>query len=306
MVILKKTLLITGASGYLGSHLAHRLVADGHVVGIIRRATSSLDRIVGILDKIKIFDVERVHEPFEALGRVDAVIHTATNYGRRGEPVTSVFEANSAFPLRLLEAAISNDVKMFINADTSLDPYLNAYTLSKHQFKEWGCHLARDGRYRFVNLRLEHMYGATDDPAKFATYVVRACIGNMPELKLTKGEQFRDFIYINDVVDAYVSILNCPTMIGGDYIDIDVGSGVAVTIREFAELVKTITGASTRLDFGALPYREHETMFGKADTSRLCTLGWERKHDLRTGLEKMIAAERSLLSLVEKSVKGLL
>jgi nucleoside-diphosphate-sugar epimerase len=300
-VILKKTLLITGASGYLGSHLAHRFVADGHVVGIIRRATSSLDRIVGILDKIRIFDVERVHEPFEALGRVDAVIHTATNYGRRGEPVTSVFEANSAFPLRLLEAAISNDVKMFINADTSLDSCLNAYTLSKHQFKEWGRHLARDGRYHFVNLRLEHMYGANDDPAKFSTYVVRACIGNMPELKLTKGEQFRDFIYINDVVDAYVCILNGPTMIGGDYVDIDVGSGVAATIREFAELVKIMTGASTRLNFGAIPYREHETMFGKADTSRLYAMGWESRHDLRAGLEKMIAAERSLLLLAEKS-----
>lgn len=299
---MRKTLLITGATGYLGSHLAHRFVADGHVVGIFRRATSSLDRLVDILDKIRIFDVERLHEPFETLGRVDAVIHTATNYGRHGEQASSVFEANTVFPLRLLDVARCHDVKMFINTDTVLDPSLNAYTLSKHQFKEWGRRFARDGLICFTNLRLEHMFGAGDDPSKFTTHVVRACIGNTPELKLTKGEQSRDFIYINDVVDAYVSVLNGLAMIEGGYVDIDVGAGVAVTIREFVELVKTMTGASTCLNFGALPYRVNETMFGKADTSRLRALGWENRHDLRAGLEKTIAAERSLLSVVERSV----
>lgn len=290
-----KTLLITGATGYLGSHLVRRFVADGHVVGIVKRATSSLDRIVDMLDKIRIFDVERLHEPFEALGQVDTVIHTATSYGRHNEQVTTVFEANTSFPLRFLQAAMRYDVKTFINTDTVLDPSLNAYTLSKHQFQEWGRQFARDGRIRFVNLRLEHMYGAADDPTKFITHVVRTCIGNAPELRLTKGEQKRDFIYIDDVVAAYTVVLDRLSELEPGFTEIDVGSGRAVSIREFVETVHRLTGAATRLEFGALCYRANEAMFSQADTTRLCELGWRYRYDLTAGLLKMIEGERKLL-----------
>lgn len=304
MITAKKTLLITGATGYLGSHLVRRFIADGHVVGIIRRATSSLERLADILDKIRIFDIERLHEPFAALGRIDAVIHTATNYGRHGEHVMSVFEANTAFPLQLLEAAMHRGVKMFVNTDTVLDPALNAYALSKHQFTEWGRRLARDGRMHFINLRLEHMYGAADDPAKFATYVVRACLNNAPELKLTKGEQKRDFIYIDDVLDACAVVLERVSEPEPGFTEIGVGSGRAVSIREFVETVHRLTGASTRLEFGALRYRANEAMLSQADTTRLCELGWRCRYDLTAGLLEMIEGERKLLVGVAMAKEG--
>jgi nucleoside-diphosphate-sugar epimerase len=292
-----KTLLITGATGYLGSHLAHRFVADGHVVGIIKRTTSSLVRIADILDKIRVFDVERLHESFEALDQIDAVIHTATNYGRRGEQASSVLDANTAFPLRLLEAAMRHDVKLFINTDTVLDPALNAYTLSKHQFKEWGHRFARNDQIRFTNLRLEHVFGAGDDPEKFTTHVVRTCICNAPELKLTKGEQMRDFVYIDDVVDAYAIVLERLSEPETSFIELDVGSGRAVSIREFVETVHRLTGATTRLEVGALSYRENEKMLSQASTAELNALGWKCRHDLVSGLSKMISGERRFLGV---------
>ena len=59
----------------------------------------------------------------------------------------------------------------------------------------------------FINMRLEHFYGPGDADSKFTAHVMNSCLRNVPELKLTLGEQRRDFFYIEDVVSAYLIIL---------------------------------------------------------------------------------------------------
>ena len=296
-----RTLLITGATGFLGSHLVRKFLNDGWDVAILKRPASNLNRIADVLDRLHVFDVDSLNEPFVTLGHVDVVIHTATNYGQYGEPTSSIFEANTAFPLRLLEALTRHGTGAVINTDTVLDPMLNAYALSKHQFKQWGQQFARDGRCRFVNLRLEHMYGAGDDPTKFTTHVIRACLDNAPELRLTLGEQKRDFIHVDDAVDAYAVVIDRLLELAPGFNELDVGSGRAVTIREFVETVRCLTDATTQLEFGALPYRLNEPMFSQANTTPLTTLGWTNHYDLAAGLAKTIKSERSLAARINKN-----
>lgn len=296
-----KTLLITGATGFLGSHLVRRFVADGWNVAILKRPASNLNRIADILDRLHVFDVDCLNELFVTLGHVDAVIHAATNYGRYGEPASSIFEANTTFPLRLLEAVTRNGTGAFINTDTVLDPLLNAYALSKHQFKQWGQQLADDGRFRFINLRLQHMYGVGDDPTKFTTHVIRSCLENAPELRLTLGEQKRDFIHVDDAVDAYAVVIDRLLELAPGFNELDVGSGRAVTIREFVETVRRLTDAITELEFGALPCRPNEPMFLQANTTLLTALGWTNHYELAAGLAQTIKSERSLAARINKN-----
>ena len=136
-----------------------------------------------------------------------AVVHTATCYGRNRETPLEVFEANLKFPLDLLEKAALFSTDTFFNTDTILYKYLNGYSLSKHQFVEWGKQYADEHKIKFCNIKLEHMYGPGDDDSKFTTYVINSCLNNVPEVKLTLGEQERDFIYIDDVVSAYQLLL---------------------------------------------------------------------------------------------------
>lgn len=299
-----KTLLVTGATGFLGSHLIRRFVADGHTVAILKRPASSLNRIADILDRLHVFDVGCLNELFVTLGHVDVVIHAATNYGRHGESMSAIFEANTAFPLHLLEAVIRHGTGAFINTDTVLGPMLNAYALSKHQFKQWGQQFTRDGQFRFINLRLEHMYGAGDDPTKFTTHVIRAFLDNTPELKLTLGEQKRDFIHIDDTVDAYAVVIDRLLKFDHGFSEFEVGSGHAITIREFVETVRDLTSATTQLEFGALPYRTNEVMFSQADTTKLHKLGWTSRFDLAAGLTKMINGERRIAAYVNKNTEN--
>ena len=288
-------ILVTGATGFLGSHLVKALLDEGHLVIILKRSFSDTGRIADILPRLTSYDLDRcsLEEPFEEQGKIDAIIHAATCYGRSGESVSEIFESNAAFPLRLLETAVSFATDTFFNADTSLDRFLNPYSLAKKQFADWGRLFACQGRIRFVNVELEHFYGAGDDASKFLTHVIDSCLDNVPELPLTAGAQRRDFIHIDDVVAAYLLLLKNNSGSGQAFQEYDLGSGEAIGLRELVETVHRLAGSNTRLNFGALPYRDNEVMESHADISSLLALGWSCKVSLADGLRKTIEEEAS-------------
>lgn len=291
---MKKRILITGVTGFLGCHLAKALLAIGYEVVALKRKSSSLRRVESIVSDIVFFDIEGLDfdNLFRDCGKIDTIIHTATCYGRNNESVSEIFAANTEFPLRLLDAGNRAGVRVFLNTDTILDKYLNLYALSKNQLLQWGKFFSMHEEIRFGNIRLEHFYGPDDDPTKFSTYVINSCLDNVPELKLTKGEQKRDFIYIDDVVSAYMVLLERMDSCNSAFVEFDVGSGQSVSIRAFVETVHRLAASTTHLAFGALPYREGEVMHSEADISGLSALGWHCRYDIETGLKQVVEQER--------------
>lgn len=288
-----QTVLLTGATGYLGSYLAKAFVKAGHKVVVLARKTSNLSRIISIVPSLQVFNTEDGLEvPFRSLGHVHAVVHAATCYGRDGETPLEVFEANTVFPLRLLEAATNFGADSFFNTDTVLNEYISTYALSKHQFAEWGRNFANAGALKFINIHLEHLYGPGDDAGKFTTHVIRSCLNNVPEIKLTAGEQKRDFVHVDDVVRAYSCLLDNTSELGLGYHKFSIGSGQAVSVREFVNKVHRLTNSRSKLLFGALPYRKNEVMQSQADTSRLEESGWCCQMSLEQGLQQTIDLER--------------
>lgn len=290
-------ILLTGATGYLGSHLLLALMQKGHEVIVQKRSTSDILRIASLLSNVQSYDLDRcsVERPFEEHDDIGAVIHTSTCYGRKRETISEVFDANTCMPVKLIEAASQAGVSCFINSDTSLARDLNPYTLSKKQFVEWGKVFAKQCGFSFVNLELEHFYGPGDNESKFTSWVIRSCLRNAPNLPLTKGEQRRDFIYIEDVVRAFECVLQKsiqPAPKQQAFVQYQVGSGTAVSMRDFVQTVIAICNSNTRPDFGAVPYRENEVMDSVADITDLYALGWEPQVGLVEGLRKVIEGER--------------
>jgi nucleoside-diphosphate-sugar epimerase len=283
----KKTILLTGSTGYLGSYLAKALISQGHKLILLKRKNSSLSRISSIIQMTAVYNIENLDYSilFNTHGKIDAIIHTATCYGRHVENSSEVFEANTGFPLRLMDAANAAGVDVFINTDTILDKYVNLYSLSKSQMLEWGKFFCTHNKMFFINMRLEHFYGPGDADSKFTTHVMNSCIRNVPELKLTFGEQKRDFIYIDDVVSAYLVILEKLKGFSNLFNEFDVGSGRVLSIREFVEMVHKITESQTHLAFGAIPYRVGEMMNSNSNIEPLLELGWFCKTDLNKGLK---------------------
>jgi nucleoside-diphosphate-sugar epimerase len=292
-----KKIVLTGATGFLGSHLASMLIKNGYQVIALKRRSSSLHRLANISSELEMVDVDDVNfdEVFSKFGKIDAIIHTATCYGRNDESISEIFSANTDFPLKLLDAGIRAGVDMFINTDTILDKYLNLYALSKNQLLQWGRFFSLHKNICFVNLRLEHFYGAYDDPSKFSTYVIKGCLDSTSELKLTKGEQKRDFIHVDDVVSAYLALLKNKQNFSSPFVEFDVGTGRSISIREFVETVHRISGSKTELVFGAIPYREGEVMHSEANISGLVDLGWRCFYDVETGLSEVMQREMNKL-----------
>lgn len=287
-----KTILMTGCTGFLGSNLLKRLVSAGRRVIVLKRTTSLTERISALLDGLAVYDIDAI--PLEKVfseNNIDIIIHCATDYGRKKKVPLDLLDANLFLPLKLLELGVENDVSCFINTDTVLDKNINYYSLSKSQFKDWLKLYSR--QMTCISVALEHFYGPFDDESKFTTFIIRSILRNAERIPLTSGAQRRDFIFIDDVVDTFEIILQHSCNLGNSYYYFQVGSGTTVSIRDFVYLVKRISGNEiTTLDFGALPYREHEVMESNADTSYIRSLGWFAKTSLEVGLQKTIDTER--------------
>ena len=194
-------------------------------------------------------------------------------------------------PLRLLQKGSHAGVRCFINTDTILDKGVNDYALSKSQLKEWLVTYAQ--KMLCVNVALEHFYGPYDNPTKFVSYIVKKLLDRVDSINLTKGEQQRDFIYIDDICSAFLLILDNSVALRSGYLDYEIGTGIPISIRDFVEMTRQITGNThTKLNFGALPYRDNEAMVTNVNIAAIRALGWLPTIKLSEGLTMMIEKER--------------
>jgi nucleoside-diphosphate-sugar epimerase len=225
------------------------------------------------------------------LGRLDAIIHCATEYGRKNTSRLNLIESNFVFPLNLLDSAVAGGVTAFINIDTMLPTKTSNYSLSKSQFRQWLPSISQE--IKIANIRMEHFYGPNDDSSKFVSYVVQSLLNKAEAIPLTAGNQKRDFIYIDDAVNAIITILRATLLDSRDaYVEYELGSGSVISIKEMLEMAKAISGnTKTILKFGAIPYRESEEMELAVDLRALKKLGWSPQYSLDSGLKKMIEIE---------------
>lgn len=280
-------IFITGGTGYLGGQLSTALSAGGHNIHFLVRESSDLSKLRNMSVNGGIhYDNGDKFDDILRDNNIEAVVHCATHYGRNDADPLNTLKSNLLMPIRLLDSAASTNVKCFINTGTMLDKRVSFYSLSKSHFDDWMLHYS--DRINCINILLEHFYGPNDDPTKFVSFIINNLKQNHDKIDLTKGEQERDFIYIDDVVNAFLVVINAVDSFSG-MTTLELGSGEPVKIRDFVTLAKRLAkNEVTKLNFGAIPYRENEVMQSRADITKLRALGWVNKTDLVAGLEKAI------------------
>lgn len=282
------TILITGADGFLGSRLCEMFCRSYHVIALVRNPGTLIR-----LDASEFEVINENHPSLETICREAIfIIHTATVYGRAEVSVTSLLATNLLLPLKLLQYA-GEKLQAFINTDSfftksstsGLYGHLRHYTLSKLQLNEW---LMQWPGVKILNMRLEHMYGVGDNADKFVPSLIARIYSNEKQIDLTDGLQQRDFVYIDDVRTAFATVVKNAGAFPVGYSLVEVGSGTATSIRDFAITVKTLCGSSSILNFGTIPRQRNEFEVSRADLSCLSALGYSPAYTLTQGIQQII------------------
>jgi nucleoside-diphosphate-sugar epimerase len=292
-----KNVLLTGGTGFLGSHILKSLLNLDYSVIVLVRRSSDLKRIESLRKKINLIYLDENYGNLNDLfssNKIDTIIHTATEYGRSCS-MSSILQTNLILPIKLIEEGIKHNLKLFVNSDTFFgkpmyknSSYLNEYTTSKKYFLDYL--FDAKNKLKIVNMRLEHIFGENDSDNKFVTSILNQLIQNKQEILLTEGLQKRDFIYIDDVVSAYLIVLDNYKRLN-DFTEFEVGRGESIKVRQFVEILSKVIDSTSQLKFGVIAAREGEIQDSSAEVSNLKAIGWLPKYDIMQGINRMVDFE---------------
>lgn len=289
-------IVLTGATGFLGSNLLGKLLNENYDVAAIVRTKSNFSRIQKWIghQNLKLYNIDEVNlrMVFDE-NKVDVIIHTATEYGRENGVISKILEANLILPIRLIELGIEYKTTCFINTDSyfnkdgrSYSNLLN-YSLSKKSLLVWLQQFS--SQIKVINVSLEHMYGPGDSRSKFVENLIQeVAVECIPRVRLTHGHQKRDFVYVDDVAEAFVKLIKYGCTHEFMFKSFEVGTGESIQVRDFAQMIKDISRSPSVLGFGDIEYRSDEMMDSKADISTFAEFGWVPTVGIKEGLSRIL------------------
>lgn len=301
--------LITGASGFVGANLAHRLVAEGESVHVLLRSASDTGRIDGLQLTRHFGDLLDRAALDKILGQVrpKVVMHCATYGGHvfQADP-HRILEVNLMGTINLLEAALHAGTGSFLNSGSSSEYGRKAGPMSESDPLEpettYGAAKAAAtmatqafglaGSMAVVTIRPFSPFGPLDSPARLIPTVIDSCLaGRNPEL--SSPQNVRDFVYIDDVVDLYLSAARSPAH--GEVINC--GYGVQRTVAEVARTIIALTGAAVRPAWRSVDQRPYVADCWLADTRKAAGLyDWKPRFTFEEGVERTISWHRSQMT----------
>ena len=298
-----KTILLTGATGFIGSFLLPELLKERYKVIIVKRLTSDTWRIQDYLDQVQIYTIEEgLERPFKE-HRIDYVIHLATHYVKWNENLNDVqkmIDCNIAMTVQLCQLSAEHNVHHFLNTGTMFEykqkntplkedderqPY-NLFSATKIISDDMVRYYTFFNKhFKVIDLKLFSPFGEKDHP-KVLVFLTQSLINNK-EIDFSGGEQRWNFTYVKDIVEAYLCALRYfSTMIG--YESFNIGYDQAYSLKECVAILEKIAGRKLAIRFGAKPYVDHEIFYVNCDPAKAKKkLGWKPKYNLASGLRCM-------------------
>lgn len=281
---------MTGATGFFGSHLLPTLIEKGYDIIILKRSFSNTWRIKDIISQIESYDIDKknIQRVFDE-NEIEGIIHLATDYGKKNDnDIIQMFKANIELPSKLLDLGCKHGVIFFINTHTFWNSKYSLYSAMKNSFIEIGKYFTSNFKIKFINMKLEHMYGEKDEYSKFIPFLIKNILEGK-EIRATKGEQKRDFVYVKDVVNAYFKVLDNLKNLDEEFIEFEIGTGNSFTLRGFVSKIEEEINKKASIKWGVIPYRRNEIFDSKANIRKTKQyLGWSPKYNISYGLKKTI------------------
>ncbi|MDD5081319.1 MAG: NAD(P)-dependent oxidoreductase [Candidatus Omnitrophota bacterium] len=296
-----KNVLITGATGFVGSNLARQMSANGCNVSIIVRNTSKRENIADI-ENLNVFEYNRNIEflaDFIEKSQIDVVYHLASLFvaEHNSLQVKDLIESNISFGTELLEAMKIAGIKNIVNTGTSWQHYEDKsynpvclYAAMKEAFSKILDYYVMAAGFNAITLKLFDSYGENDRRDKLINM-----LSDFSEFKknisMSPGKQMLNLLHVEDIVKGFY--VAGKMLMEKEYKNesFAVAAKENYSLKEVLDLFQQLSGQKLNVTWGARPYRRREVM---RPWSKYKTLpGWTAKISLKEGLERIIDRHQS-------------
>ena len=299
-------LLLTGSSGFIGSHLRPLLEAQFDVYHLI----SDLRDHEAIAKEVAAFSPE-------------IIVHLAarTEVEKSFYEQVAFSEINYVGSVNLIEAAsrlpnlknfvfastrevygwqpISDEVvkniipKEYVAFDEHTQPNPNApYSVAKYGVEKYLEYMHRSCGFPFSAVRQTNCYGRKDNNFFITEQIISQMLANPNEINLGYAEPYRNFIYIDDLLDVWMEIITHPEKVQG--LIFTLGPDNPIKIRDYVNLIANKMQWTGTINWDTKPKRQGEIYWLNSNCNLITkTLGWKPKTSLNDGLDKTIAVLRT-------------
>ncbi len=306
MKLHRSKIVVTGGSGFIGSHLVRRLLAEEAEVAVTVRYGNVVknERLRWCWDRIRVIEADLRNrgalEAVRAFGP-EMVFHLAAynHVGQSFNQVEECFDVNAKGTANLFDLCESASRFVYISSSEvyghqtsvpfteSMEPQpLSPYAITKYA-GELYCRMKQrmERSGRTVILRPFNAYGPYQSSKAIIPELILNCLRGLP-IECTQGEQTREFNFVEDLVDGFLRAATRKKPVDGP---VNLAAGREVAIRDLVHLIAKITGTKSELRIGALPYRPTEIWRMRGDNTRARELlGWQPKTSLEDGLRTTV------------------
>jgi len=286
-------ILVTGGSGFIGRRLSEALVRGGHDVSAVCREGESGPPV----------GCAKV-EWEEAQGmRFDACVHQAANNDTLDDDSWGMMRVNVFRPSKLFLSLARKGCHLFVHASTaavygnSPAPYteenlpgpLNLYARSKLAFDEWSSDFAVETGSKVFALRYCNVYGPGESHkgrrASMIFHIARSIAAGQRPRIFADGNQVRDWVYVDDVVEANLACLSASK--GGVF---NIAGGAGASFNRIVEVVAREMGNEVTPEYVECPFEERFQTDTRCDISKAKKeLGWSPKRDVESGIREYLS-----------------
>ena len=298
-----KRVVVTGAAGFIGANLARRLVRDGHEVHLLLRPAETSWRLAAIGDDVFChqIDLRDGEHLARIVGAIDPgwVFHLAA-YGAYSSQrdVQKIVTTNYNGTVNLVEACLETGFESFVSAGTSSEygykdhaavetelAEPNSYYAATKAAATLYCRFVAQSQGRHIStLRLYSVFGPWEDPTRLLPrLIVCGLRGELPPLAAPTIA--RDFVYVDDAVEAFVQAASVHGDDPGPVLN--VGTGVQTTLGQLVEIARDQFQISAEPRWGSMHNRQWDTQTWVADSARIqSSIGWKPAFELQEGLRE--------------------
>lgn len=296
---MSENVLLTGGTGFIGSHLAEKLLENGQNLILLKRSFSNTWRIDHLINKYSdnliLLDIDQIElsDIFETY-EIKGIFHLAAAYikSTEHEDMKNMMYSNINFPTELLDLAVKNDVKYFINTGTFFEyslknlpltesseiDSLNFYSTSKIAFEDILKFYSKEYGISAATLKLYTPYGPRDDENKIIPYLIINSLKNQ-EVNINNPNNRLDIVHVYDIVDAFIKLQN-KILDLEKYESFNVARDINYSIGEIFSSIKFNLGLKSQVDFD----ENLISMFSNPDKIKNI-LGWEPQIDINVGIK---------------------